>query len=204
MKKLLLLVAALLLPLFARADTVLYNNLGPGNSYNCCIGWTIGIGFTQGDQFTASATANLSSIDIALAYASGPTNGDIVSLYTDAGGMPGTLLEQWTATNLPNFGTTSNSPIVLTSTNHPLLMAGNQYWLIASPIDQNSNNPWNWNDTGAVGNHYVNGSVSLNTQGAFAVFGTTGGSVPEPASMFLLGTGLIGGAASLRKRLKKS
>ncbi len=204
MKKLLLVFAALLLPSLATADTVLYNNLGPGNSYDCCIGYTIGVGFTQGDQFTASATANLSSIDIALGYAFGPTNGDIVSLYTDAGGMPGTLLEQWTATNLPSFGSTSNSPTLLMSTNHPLLVAGDQYWLIASPIDQNSNNPWNFNDTGAVGNHYFNGSVTLATQGAFAVFGTTGGSVPEPASMFLLGTGLIGGAASLRRRLKKS
>jgi hypothetical protein len=30
------------------------------------------------------------------------------------------------------------------------------------------------------------------------------GEIPEPASMFLLGTGLLGAAASLRKRFRKN
>jgi hypothetical protein len=46
--------------LSTRADLVVFDSFGPGNAYNCCTGAGIGDGHTHGDQFSPSATGELS------------------------------------------------------------------------------------------------------------------------------------------------
>jgi hypothetical protein len=186
----------------ARAG-ILFSNLGPGDTYDTSVGYTIGLGFTQGDAFTPSATANLSDIGMALNFAFGDSHDVTVQLRADAGGQPGAVIETYSATTTGQFG--SQNPLVFVdSTSHPLLLAGTQYWVIASS-DSGSDNPWNLNSTGDSGPHALSTdggttfSVVTKTRGAFLVEGT---AVPEPASLTLLGLGAIALAGYRLRRQK--
>src|ERR1043165_2787368 len=99
---------ALGLAMPVRGD-ILYNNFGPGDSYQTGIGWTIseasspvGTTFTQGDSFTVAGSGNfdLPSVTISLQHVLGP-NADTLCLYDDAAGLPGASLECWSLSNLP-------------------------------------------------------------------------------------------------------
>lgn len=186
-------------PTVARASTILFTNFGTGFSYNASVGNPVGNdGFGgdewQGETFTASATANLNSIEIALS-GTGMSNDPItVDLTASAADSPGAVLESFTipAVSAPLLGT-NNSPITLTSVLEPLLTSGDQYWITAA-APSTSAYAWNFNSTGENADHAIstdNGAtwfVSLSgsfTPGAFEV------DVPEPSSLLLLSTGLI-------------
>src|SRR5262249_48593365 len=78
-----------------RAD-VIYNNLGPGDTYQTGVGWTLGLPGTYqdvGNRFTPAGTSyTLDTIALALGYVTG-TNAVDVALMTDAGGLPGLVIE---------------------------------------------------------------------------------------------------------------
>jgi hypothetical protein len=178
------------------AGTVLFSDLGSGGSVynqfgaNAISGSAAGPGgsVTQGDAFTPSSTAVLGQIDVALTFISG-TNSVELTLNADNAGSPGAVLQTWTLTNLPTFGTcctletvTPNSPITL--------MSGTQYWLIASVVAANTSDGFNWNNTGATGPHAESDKgqpfvVSTATIGAFDVLS----AVPEPSSFVLVAAG---------------
>jgi hypothetical protein len=184
----------------ARAD-VLFSNFGAGQTYQTGVGWTlstqassVGQNFAQGDAFTPSETANVTSVSAAIGLVTG-ANFIELRLFTDAGGKPGTLLESYDFTGaMGNFGN-ANPPLTAASTVHPLLTAGQQYWLIAFP-SQNTWAAWNFNNTGDTGPHALtsdNGTtyqVGTNTRGAFEVDGAF--AIPEPTSLALAGIGFCG------------
>ncbi|MGO9137210.1 MAG: PEP-CTERM sorting domain-containing protein [Syntrophales bacterium] len=187
-----------------------YSNLGPGGTYNQSSGWTIGypgVGFIQGDQFSPTATATLSDIEIALSYISG-TGSSYVTLYNDNSGLPGSALESWTVTNsalLPVFGNSATALYTLTSVVNPLLNAGTEYWLIAS-ADSAVWDAWNQTSPGVYSNHYCTpgtdcggGPIFSGGQWVMGAFEINGARVPEPTTMLLLGLGLIGLAGVRRK-----
>jgi hypothetical protein len=184
----------------ARAD-VIKNNFGAGNSYQANLGHFVGqlggSNLVQADPFTPAANYTLDSILIALTHISG-TNTATIILTADAGGKPGATIESFTANNLPQFGTTGNSPETLNSTLHPLLQAGTQYWVVASAASPTLDE-WNLNSTADFGLHGTNtngaGFVTDNdSRGAFEVTGTLtqAVAVPEPSTLALLGLGALG------------
>jgi hypothetical protein len=188
------------------ATQVFFSNLvEPGDQYGPD---GLGIGHTPaypaGDTwealgatgFTPSATFRLTSIDIALGYpagfsGNGPNQADVY-LMNDSGGLPGSTIESWDLTNLPT--TCGPCPLsTITSPSNPVLVAGNQYWVVASGGQQTfdfwtftlGGNSFDPLATRAILNGVDSGWVldtSNHRQGALVV---SGDAVPEPTSLAL-------------------
>jgi hypothetical protein len=195
----------------AQAGSVLFTNLGAGDSYNGSDGWTLGSPdpndyLTVGSAFTAGATAALGTIEVAAGIVRG-TNLLTISLDADSGGAPGAVIESFTLNNaMPAFGTVSSGSLVTaTSVLHPLLTAGTQYWVVLNtPNDGTTWAAWNLNTIGDSGPFFQtdNGSPPFpgpNTRGAMRI---TGQAVPEPSSMALAGTALLMIGCCLRRRIR--
>ena len=124
----LLALACLLLSVVSQADAdVLFSSFGPGDTYDTLNGAEIvGPAATEpqalAEQFIPAASFYLDSVDLAL---SSPVSGpDLrVGVYSDAGGIPGSLLETTQANSFTNG-------IVSTSfAGDVLLTGGSSYWL---------------------------------------------------------------------------
>lgn len=126
----------------AAPDTLqkIFSNLGPSTSaYTSYTGWSLlgpnntgDPGFTQSVAmpFTPKANAHVQRVRVAVSYAGSGANQVNLSLYSDASGVPGTLLAgPVTVTNLPSFGSCCQTTVA----NFPSLAvtAGTQYWVVA-------------------------------------------------------------------------
>lgn len=231
MKKLTLTLTAALLvfPSAAKAATIYttFDDLcTPGGStlctaggftYRAGVGWTINPFSGLNDAamaFTPTGDYTLDALQIVLLGPSVGTHFANVQLMSDAGGLPGTVLESFQVV-LPGSSfdpATVNTgnvllamPVVINSTLHPLLASGAQYWLSAG-TDPNGSGMWVMSGVlptglnGSVGpaaalrddGTWVSAAVNPangSTLGSFAVEGTPA-AVPEPATLLLLGSGI--------------
>jgi PEP-CTERM motif len=187
--------AVFAVPAASQADEI-FSNVGPGDSYQGSAGVAIaGTASTFSAyqavaySFTSPNAATVGEIEIALQN-NGGTNAAVVSLWTDAGGVPGTELGDWAVSNQPAFGSTSSALTTVGGIAGVTLAAGSSYFLAVAPGDSDTYDVWNYNYLATVGPvAYDRGSGFApggNAEvGAFEVL-----SVPEPASMALLGVGL--------------
>ena len=187
-------VALTIGPVLQAASTVVYNNLGPNDSYSnqgMAIGNAGSNTFAWGGNFQPSSGGNLSDLWLPMFTAVYPADPLVLSLRADSAGLPGTVLWSETVTDgLP----LSDSVFHLDIIGGPLLSAGTRYWLTA----EGTSTPFhfvNWHDSGI-------GEIGMVAQsmngGAWQVFGgsqTPGmkvGVVPEPSVLVLLGMGVLG------------
>jgi len=204
---------ALVLSPSASAD-VIFNNFGPGGSFNPTSGYAVEGPTSQnpqfiGYQFIAGVTQPVTSYALAISAAS--ANGGTVNLqlFPDNGNnfpLLSTTLDTATITGIPagSAGTVYSAG----STLSPLLTAGTPYWLVATMPGSDSSG-WLWtnpNNTSLVGfsgdpNAGLASGVTDfgNNSSAFLVNGVTG--VPEPSSVVLgtLGVGMMLGAGGFRR-----
>jgi hypothetical protein len=195
-----------------RADTV-FSSFGPSQSYQPKSWVDVGNG-GSGDQvvafpFVPTETAYLTSVDAAL-YNVGPTFA--LSIWNNSSnGMPGNAvvpLDQ--IASFPGPGVANFGCGMLPAT-CPVLEAGHTYWLVAqqqsdpsaltyfffSPTDTGT---WYYDETGNAGGPWTAATLS-DSIGAFDVNGLVQpASTPEPASLVLLGSAMLGMLVLARRR----
>jgi hypothetical protein len=154
-------------------------------------------GLSAAMGFTPSDADVLTQIDVAITLYSGTSLLDF-GLYSDSGGVPGSLLTSWSIASLPAAGTCCTVETLVPGTSITL-NAGVQYWLLAS-VSQDTMALWNTNNIGQQGPEWSTGvGASTQTEGAFDVLGDP---VPEPASALLVtcGVALLGLVVRRRQR----
>lgn len=189
--------------------TVIFNNFGAGDSFSS-MGFGIGVpnfSNNRGARFSVGPSDFVfTSAQAALQYFSG-TNTVTFGLRSDASGLPGTLLESFTVSNIP---TVSPGGVVTFNATAPLvLMAGDTYWLTSeeyAPDDTGLG--WRTNDTGintanALRIGMAGWSVTAQDTPAFRI---NGNPTPEPATLSLLCLGSLMCLFDrrLRKRIRSS
>ena len=196
----------------AHAESILFNTLGPGDTFDG--NSASSFGFDEGQEgdpdsrfarampFSPSSSARLRSLDLALFFvADQPPGTLVINLFAADGFLPGALLETFTRTESLAAGVYSFSSVA-----QPLLQFGQDYFVEATTtgrgfggffftsveqpenargadVFRNNNGPW---QRTSVPSDFL----------ALRVTGDTA-AIPEPATLILLGTAV--GVAPLRR-----
>jgi hypothetical protein len=208
-----LFAVVLLASAFAYADNIIYNNGGPNQQNgNEMTNWI------QAEDFTLDTDNTVTDVHfwtIEDPNVGGYAGSIWYGIYTDAGGAPGTLVGGG-HTVAPDNRTFIQGGIlgVFDEYAYDLTIdpfaatAGTTYWLALhnGPLDNNARAEVYWETTDpngtATGQEFFlpDGSWAGNGQEhAFYLTGGQGG-VPEPGTLMLMGTGVLGALAGLRRR----
>jgi PEP-CTERM motif len=213
----------------AKADLI-FSNLGPGGTYATQaqgVAWAVegaSVGVIQtaiAASFTPTTTAVLSDIQLAVFYfGSGLTNpitnsSIVIELQNNNSGAPGSVIESWTASNLPVYNPSSGSqPLTFVSSTLSLtLSAGTQYWVSVLPGNSDTDAGWAVNSLGLMGVSSSNDGGSTWSPvtnappiytPAFQVDSVASAVAPEPSNLFLAGTGIAGMVGYAWRRRKQA
>jgi hypothetical protein len=200
------LLALCLVALPAMADTV-YDN-GPINGTTD--GWTINFGFAVSDTFTVSGGG---ATITGLAFGAWLFPGDVLQsaeVLIGTSEFSGDLFDGVANFTQSNCVGNQYGFNVCTETGNfsgPALGDGS-YWLTLQNASVNTGDPIYWDENSGPSQASEN-SVGTVPSEAFTVLGTggtsttttTGGTVPEPSSIMLFGSGILGLAGVLRRKL---
>jgi hypothetical protein len=190
---------------------VIFSNLGSGGSFDTTLHDSYAVGLVTGLEqvlaipFSASETANLTGVQLALVQDVGSSPVDVF-IESDSGGTPGSILA--TLTQVGSFTSATTPALVdFTCTSCLGLVSGTEYFVVAQQSNQSTDeSAWQKNSTGDTGTITYNligsntGPWSATgdlTLPAFEVDGAA--AVPEPSSSQLL-AGLLAAIAVAGRR----
>lgn len=215
-----LVVAMASLP--ASADS-LFTTLGPGGSYSGG-GWEVsGSDWSdeaEGNLFTLSSASTVSDAILALASISGPDTPVDVYIESDNAGSPGSVLATLTQVGtiplLIDFEDDQfigGGLVTFTCSGVACDLAAGNYWLVATATNSGAYQEWLQNYNNVTTNLAQDSSGSPtgltfpptnpNIETAFQIDGSESfpAATPEPSSFPLLGSGLLGLAGLVKRKL---
>lgn len=184
----------------AAHGAVVYSNLGPGDSFDNGTGWSLSNSLPQDAAMSFVAGADFSFTSVELALTNVSASALSITLRSDAGGLPGGLLETILVA-VPG----GPSLVTAMSALNPLLDLGATYWITAE-APAGFEGSWQWADPSDVGatafsfDQAVSWSAFTLDRGAFRVNGDLVAQVPAPSTLALVALALLAAGAVQRRR----
>jgi hypothetical protein len=183
----------------ASAQTTLYDN-GPANG--TVDAWTINFGYTVSDTFTLGAASTVQGFDFSVWAYPGDTALTVDWSITSAE-FGGTTYGSGTASLTSTFISSNQFGYdldKLTASGLNVAVGAGTYWLNLANATTSLGDPLFWDENSGP-SQASESAVGTIASEAFDIKGTSGGTVPEPSSIMLFGSGILGLAGVLRRKL---
>ncbi len=184
----------------------IYNN---GGTTGTADAWTINFGFAVTDSFTVASNTSANGAEFIFWLSPGDTAPSVdLSIGTSAFGNDVANFTGLASTGSTNLGSNQYGFTLEQdsySFSNTALSAGTTYWVTLQNASVPSGDPVYWDENSGPSMAQENTLGTIPSE-SFTIPGsssttTTGSTTPEPSSIMLLGSGLLGLAGVLRRKL---